>query len=81
MRENQAMGYFLSGLHARIHRLIGIQEPKTVMRAMAPAHNIEESIWVSPVTHIPHIQPKAKKQTRRRAKVGVGSVENKGARH
>lgn len=56
MRENKAMGYFLSGLRAGIHRLIGIHEPKTVMRAMALARNIEESIMGEPLTHILLIQ-------------------------
>ncbi|XP_073121107.1 uncharacterized protein [Henckelia pumila] len=40
--ENQAMGYFVSGLREQIRAHIRIHEPKTIIRAMDLARNIEE---------------------------------------
>lgn len=56
MPENQALGYFLRGLRSEIRGLIGIHEPKTVMRAMSLALTLKNQLWVSPLIHILLIQ-------------------------
>lgn len=63
MPDNQALGYFLSGLRSNIRKQIGIHEPKTTMRAMDLAQSIEESLVgepIDPYTTYSNMGPRSK---------------------